>query len=188
MSEPSPEELLTNVATGCKESFSALYKAFSSALFGICYGVTKNHAEAQEVLQEAFLAIWKKADQYDPKLGKASTWIIQLTRNQAIDRLRKRQRRDAGQDRLENEPQPEPEDSDPSGSLISKETAQKVKNALKTLPDDQKQALQLAFYEGLSQTQIAERLDEPLGTIKSRIRRAMERVRIVIGDIDDDIP
>ncbi|GAA5483393.1 RNA polymerase sigma factor [Haloferula sargassicola] len=180
MTEPEPEILLSRIASGCTESFSALYDAFSSSLFGIALGVTHNHAEAQEILQEAFLAIWKKADRYDPRLGKASTWIIHLTRNLAIDRLRKRQRRDAGDDRLRQEPRFESMPENPTGLLISKETAQHLREVLRTLPDDQQQALELAFYEGLSQSQIAERLGEPLGTIKSRIRRAMERVRSVV--------
>ena len=184
MSEETPEELLLNVADGCRDSFAKLYKNFSGSLFGIAYGVTKNHAEAQEVLQEVFLSIWKKANQYNPKLGKATTWIIQLTRNRSIDRLRKRQRRDAGQDRLEAEPAPETVDGDPRGNLIQEETAQKIRDVLETLPEDQKTALKLAFYEGLTQSQIAEKLQEPLGTIKSRIRRAMESVRLAMTETE----
>lgn len=188
MEERTPEQLLANIASGCADSFSSLYDAFHANLYGIAVGITRNHAEAQEVLQEAFLAIWKKADKYDPRLGKASTWIIHLTRNLCIDRLRTRKRRDAGDEKLRDEPKPEPRSADPAGSLISQETILRVREVLKSLPDDQRHALELAFYEGLSQSQIAERLREPLGTIKSRIRRAMERVRSVVTELGTDSP
>lgn len=188
MEDPSPEDLLAAIATGCPDAFSTLYDNFSATLFGIAVGITRNHAESQEILQEAFLAIWKKADRYDPKLGRATTWIIHLTRNLSIDRIRKRKRRDAGAERLQDEPRPEPPDSDPAGSVISKETIFRVREVLRGLPDDQRLALELAFYERLSQSQIAERLQEPLGTVKSRIRRAMERVRSVVTDLAQDVP
>lgn len=188
MSEPSPEDLLSAIAGGSRESFSTLYDHFSASLFGIAYGVTRNHAEAQEILQEAFLAIWNKADRYDPKLGKATTWLIQVTRNLAIDHLRKRQRQDAGRERLRDEPSHEGSPKDPAGRLISKEAAARVRQALADLPDDQRHALELAFFRGMSQSQIAEHLHEPLGTVKSRIRRAMERVRSVVTDLAQDVP
>lgn len=185
---PEPEDLLHRISGGCAESFSALYDAFGPALFGIAVGVTRNHAEAQEVLQDAFVAIWNKAGQYDPARGKASTWIIHLTRNLAIDRLRKRQRRDKMMERAAAQPEPTPRPASPISPLIAAETARRVREVLRTLPDDQRLALELAFYEGLTQTEIAERLQEPLGTVKSRIRRAMERVRSVMGDPDLDQP
>ncbi len=176
-----PEELLQRIAGGCRDSFGALYDAFSAALFGITLGVTRNPSEAEEVLQDAFLKIWHKADHYDPALGKASTWIIHLTRNLAIDRLRKRQRRDKLNDRASAEPAFENEQNPPSSPLIAAETARAVRDALAKLPPDQKRALELAFFHGLTQTEIAEALGEPLGTIKSRIRRAMERVRFILS-------
>lgn len=188
MTEPTPEELLAGIASGCRDSFSALYDSFHSALYGIAFGVTRNHSEAQEILQEAFLSIWKKSGSYDPRLGKASTWIIHLTRNLSIDRLRKRQRHDAGQERLSEEPPPEPLVADPVHRLISRERARRVREELRRLPDDQRLVLELAFYEGMTQSEIAERLGEPLGTIKSRIRRAMERVRSVVSDLESDNP
>ena len=186
MADPTPEELLAAISNGCADSFSALYDAFHQTLYGIAVGITRNHAEAQEVLQEAFLEIWKKSDKYDPRLGKASTWVIHLTRNLCIDRLRKRQRRDAGDQKLQDQPQTAAAEVDPAHELISQETIERVRSVLQTLSDDQRQALELAFYQGLSQSQIAEKLGEPLGTIKSRIRRAMERVRSVATEFRPD--
>lgn len=186
MSEPTPEQLLAAIATGCTDSLSALYDGFSSSLFGIAFGITHNHADAQEVLQDAFVAIWKKADKYNPSLGKASSWIIHLTRNLAIDRLRKHQRRNKMMTRASEEPEREPAEPHPSSPLIAAETATSVRKVMRTLPDDQRIALELAFFDGLSQTEISEKLEIPLGTIKSRIRRAMERVRSVATDLTPD--
>ena len=183
---PPAEDLLANISAGCSSSFSKLYDTFSSALYGIAFGVTRNHAEAQEILQEAFISIWKKAGQYDPKLGKASTWIIHLTRNLSIDRLRKRQRQDAGTHRFLDQRPPEEETGKPCEALIAEETAVRVRSALRNLPEDYRTVLELAFYDGLTQTQIAERLGLPLGTTKSRIRRAMDRVRSVVTDLSTE--
>lgn len=183
MSEATPEQLLDAVSRGCERSLSSLYDEFSPALFGIALGVTRNRAEAQEVLQDAFVAIWNKAGQYDPALGKASTWIIHLTRNLAIDALRKRQRRDNMMTRAGAEPEQKPPADDPASPLIAAETAARVRQALATLPDDQRAAVELAFFEGFTQTEISEKLELPLGTIKSRIRRALERVRRVLTEL-----
>ena len=93
-SESTPEELLTAIAGGSTEAFSQLYDEFSSALLGITLGILKNRAEAEETLQDIFVTVWKSAEKYQPEKGKASTWLISLTRNRAIDRLRSRQRRE----------------------------------------------------------------------------------------------
>ncbi len=92
--EVSPEELLARIAAGCKDAFSKLYDDFSAALFGITLGILKNHAEAEETLQDLFVSIWEKASRYDSQHGKATTWLITMARNRAIDRLRSRQRRE----------------------------------------------------------------------------------------------
>jgi len=176
----NPEDLLDRISGGCADSLSALHDAFAASLFGIAVRVTRNHAEAQEVLQDAFVAIWNKADQYNPALGKASTWLILLTRNLAIDRLRKRQRRDKMMERAAAQPESRPRPPSPISPLIAAETARRVREILRILPDDQRIALELTFYEGLTQTGISQHLQEPLGTVKSRIRRAMARVRSMI--------
>ncbi|MBB5350683.1 RNA polymerase sigma-70 factor (ECF subfamily) [Haloferula luteola] len=188
MTDPSPEELLDRISKGCTDSLSQLYDGFSAALYGIALGILKNEAEAQEVLQEAFIALWEKADRYDPGLGKASSWIIHLTRNLAIDRLRKRQRQHVGQERFLEQRSPEPEVAEPSSALISQERAARVQAALRALSPEYRSVLELAFFHGLTQSEIAERLQLPLGTAKSRIRRAMERVRLLMTDSSTDFP
>jgi RNA polymerase sigma-70 factor (ECF subfamily) len=179
----SPDQLLLRAGAGCSESFSRLYDTCADALFGIALGITKNHAEAQEILQDAFVSIWKNSGRYDPSLGSSTSWMIHLTRNLAIDRLRKRQRRDDLQRRFSEEKAVMDDDAEcPESPLMAAETARRVRKAMSNLPGDQRTALDLAFFEGCTQSEIAERLCEPLGTIKSRIRRALERVRTLLGE------
>lgn len=182
-SEASPEELLARIAAGCTDAFSTLYDDFSSALFGITLGILKNHAEAEEILQDLFVSIWEKASRYDSQYGKATTWLITMARNRAIDRLRSRQRREKLHESARHETFLHPPDQEsPDSPLIAAERAIRVREALKSLPEDMRIALELVFFHSLTQTEIAATLNEPLGTIKARIRRAMERVRLMLSN------
>lgn len=181
-SEASPEELLARIAAGCTDAFSTLYDDFSAALFGITLGIVKNHAEAEETLQDLFVSIWEKASRYDSQHGRAATWLTTMARNRAIDRLRCRQRREKLHESARHETflQPTAQEA-PDSPLIAAERANRVREALKSLPDEMRIALELAYFHSLTQTEIAAKLNEPLGTVKARIRRAMERVRLVIA-------
>ena len=149
-------------------------------------GILKNHAEAEETLQDIFVTIWKSADKYHPERGKASTWLISLTRNRAIDRLRSRQRRDKlVEDARAKSNLPDFDDQSPETPLIASELSERVHESLKTLPEDMRTVLELAFFHSLTQNEISEYLNQPLGTVKSRIRRAMERVRASLVDISE---
>ncbi|WP_226894647.1 RNA polymerase sigma factor [Luteolibacter marinus] len=179
----TPDQLLIRASGGCADSFSQLYDLCSGALFGIALGISRNHAEAQEILQDAFVSIWKNAGRYDPSLGSATAWMIHLTRNLSIDRLRKRQRGDELHRKFSEERAVTDDDAEaPESPLIAAEVAQRVRKAMTGLPRDQQVALNLAFFEGRTQTEIATQLSEPLGTIKSRIRRAMDRVKHLMGE------
>ncbi len=179
--EVSPEELLARIAAGCTNSFSKLYDDFSAALFGITLGILKNHAEAEETLQDLFVSIWEKASRYNSQHGKATTWLITMARNRAIDRLRSRQRREKLHASAHHETFLDPPTQEsPDSPLMASERALRVRLALKSLPEEMRIALELAFFHSLTQTEIAETLQEPLGTIKARIRRAMERVRLIL--------
>jgi RNA polymerase sigma-70 factor, ECF subfamily len=179
--EVSPEELLARIAAGCTDAFSQLYDDFSAALFGITLGILKNHAEAEETLQDLFVSIWEKASRYDSQHGKATSWLITMTRNRAIDRLRSRQRREKLHASAQHESSINPPTQDsPDSPLIAAERALRVRQALTSLPEEMRIALELAFFHSLTQTEIAATLNEPLGTVKARIRRAMERVRLTL--------
>lgn len=175
--------LLGRVATGDRRSFAELYDRFSGVLFSVAYRVLNSQEAAEDVLQDVFIQIWEKAPLYDPQRGKPLTWAVTLTRNKAIDRLRAIQRRNRLQDAVEKEALTFEQFDDRSSveAVEGMESGAMVRAAIRRLSPDQRQAIELAFFSGLTQTEIAERLGEPLGTIKARIRRGMMKLRDVIA-------
>ncbi len=175
--------LLGRVATGDRRSFAELYDRFSRVLFSVAYRVLNSQEAAEDVLQDVFIQIWEKAPLYDPQRGKPLTWAVTLTRNKAIDRLRAIQRRNRLQDAVEKEALTFEQFDDRSSveAVEGMESGAMVRAAICRLSPDQRQAIELAFFSGLTQTEIAERLGEPLGTIKARIRRGMMKLRDVIA-------
>ena len=172
-------ELLRKTAQGDKRSFEEFYERFCGVLFSTAYRVLNNQEAAEDVLQDVFIQIWEKAPLYDPTRGKPLTWALTLTRNKAIDRLRGLQRRARLQDNIEKEASTFEQFDDRSAldGLESVEQAAIVRAALQRLSSDQRQTLELAFFSGLTQTEIADRLKQPLGTIKARVRRGMIKLR-----------
>jgi RNA polymerase sigma-70 factor (ECF subfamily) len=176
-------DLLQRTGRGDRQSFEQLYERFSGVLFSTAYRVLNSPEAAEDVLQDVFLQIWEKAPLYDPERGKPLTWAVTLTRNKAIDRLRSVQRRSRLQDDVEREAQTF-EQFDGRSSVDAVESVEKgklVREAIQKLSQDQRQAIELAFFSGLTQTEIADKLQEPLGTIKARIRRGMMKLRDVLG-------
>ena len=133
--------------------------------------------------QDVFIQIWEKAPLYNPALGKPMTWAITLTRNKAIDRLRSMQRRGRLQDELQREAETFEQFDERSSfdAASGVETGKLVRDAVQKLSKDQREAIELAFFSSLTQTEIAERLNEPLGTVKARIRRGMLRLKEILG-------
>jgi RNA polymerase sigma-70 factor (ECF subfamily) len=175
-------ELLRRVGQGDRASFSQLYDRFSSAIFSAAYRIVNNQQAAEDVLQEVFLQVWEKAALYDPSRGKPLTWAITLTRNKAIDRLRATQRRGRLQNSLERDVGSS-EQFDGRSSFDAVDLLEKGKlvgEAMRKLPSEQREALDLAFFSGLTQSEIAEHLNEPLGTIKARIRRGMLKLKSLL--------
>ncbi len=176
-------ELLRRVAQGDRQSFEQLYDRFSGVLFSTAYRVLNNQEAAEDVLQDVFIQIWEKAPLYDPARGKPMTWAVTLTRNKSIDRLRSIQRRSRLQDDVQRESETLEQFDDRSSfdAVASGETSKLVREAIQKLSKDQREAIELAFFSSLTQTEIAERLNEPLGTIKARIRRGMMKLKEVIS-------
>ena len=175
--------LLRHVAQGDRRSFEELYDRFSGVLFSTAYRVLNNQEAAEDVLQDVFIQIWEKAPLYDPSRGKPMTWAITLTRNKAIDRLRSTQRRTRLQDAMQRESETAEQFDDRSSfdSASTGDTNKLVREAIQTLSKEQREAIELAFFSSLTQMEIAERLNEPLGTVKARIRRGMMRLRDLLG-------
>ncbi len=176
-------ELLKRIGQGDRRSFEELYDRFSGVLFSTAYRVLNNQEAAEDVLQDVFIQIWEKAALYDSARGKPMTWTITLTRNKAIDRLRSTQRRSRLRDEMqrESETSEQFDDRNSFDAAASGDTKKLVRDAIQRLSKDQREALELAFFSSLTQMEIAERLNEPLGTVKARIRRGMMRLKELLA-------
>ncbi len=181
-------ELMRRMGRSDREAFAQLYDRFSRPLFATALRILHNSAEAEDIVQDVFLALWEKAAAFESGRGSAFAWAVTLTRNRAIDRVRMRKRRsellaettaeDAGT-------QPSGTGPDSADGLMLKEQAGAVRAAVAALPADQQRAVELAFFSGLTQQEIAEKLREPLGTVKARIRRGLLRLRDTLGGRHD---
>jgi RNA polymerase sigma-70 factor (ECF subfamily) len=171
-------QLLQRIAQGDRQAFSQLYDRYSGVLYSTTIRILKDPEEASDVLQDVFLQIWEKAGSYDPKLGKPFNWALTLTRNKAIDRLRSLKRRYSFIEEVTQELADSGHPRSPwNEEFMSSERAALIRAAVETLPLEQRQAIEMAFLGGLTQNEIAQALQQPLGTVKARIRRGMLKLR-----------
>ena len=176
-------DLLRRTGAGDRGAFAEFYDRHSALMFSVACKILKNAGEAEDVFQEACLQIWEKARAFDPKLGKASSWAAILVRNKAIDRIRASQRRsrladEAGAEfAIANEI-----DGTANEAVHGFDKAKLIQSAILELPEEQRRAIELAYFSGLTQHEIAEKLSEPLGTIKARIRRGLLKMRDQLED------
>lgn len=169
-------ELVRRIAGGDGDALARLFDLHSPVVLGLLSRMLGARSEAEEVLQEAFLQVWTQADRYDSERSSARSWILMLARSRALDRLRRREARR----RREEEAVEEADLAiHPVGTerLEESETRSRVSSALGSLSPEQRRCIELAFFEGLTHTQIAERLKAPLGTVKSRILLGMNKLR-----------
>ena len=172
--------LLARVAKGDQQAFSQLYDHSSTLLFTLAVRILGNHEEAAELLQDVYLEVWRKVSRYDVGRGTPVAWLVTLTKSRAIDRLRARAARGyRATSSLESEPAAQVADLGPSPfeTQADQELRIAVGAAVAGLPQAQQQAIGLAYYEGLSHTEIAARLNQPLGTVKTRIKLGMSKLR-----------
>ena len=172
--------LLARVAKGDQQAYSQLYDHSSTLLFTLAVRILGNHEEAAELLQDVYLEVWRKVSRYDVGRGTPIAWLVTLTKSRAIDRLRARTVRgyrttsslEAGQATQVADLGPSPFETQ-----ADQELRIAVGAAMAGLPQAQQQAIELAYYEGLSHAEIAERLNQPLGTVKTRIKLGMSKLR-----------
>jgi RNA polymerase sigma-70 factor (ECF subfamily) len=172
--------LLARVAKGDHQAFSQLYDHSSSLLFTLAVRILGNHEEAAELLQDVYLEVWRKVSRYDVGRGTPAAWLVTLTKSRAIDRLRARAARgQQATNSLEAGTAVQVADEGPSPfeTKADQELRTAVGAAVAGLPQAQQQAIELAYYEGLSHTEIAARLNQPLGTVKTRIKLGMSKLR-----------
>ena len=177
-------ELLKAVAAPRDEAAEAalgqLYDRYRLILFGVLIRILNNREEAEDVLQEVFLQVWRRAADFDPNRGRPFTWLVTLARSRGIDRLRSLASRErvatmAGADEASDEV------SDAATDAIRSEQRGVVNSALSQLPEEQKRPLMLAYFDGLTQSEIATQLGAPLGTVKTRMRSGMMKLRELLS-------
>jgi RNA polymerase sigma-70 factor, ECF subfamily len=177
--------LLRAIAGGQSAALGTLYDRYSRLVFSLAYHIVNDEGVAEEVTQEVFLQVWNKAGSYQIGLGKVSTWLTSVARHRAIDSLRRRNVRPEGNlAQWDDSDDPaEPQWVDPLNVEAQVDLTMQsrvVRQAIAQLPGEQQKALALAYFQGLSHQEIAEKTGEPLGTIKTRIRLAMQKLRQVL--------
>jgi len=176
-------DLLRRISGGDQESFASLYDRHNQILFGLLMRILKEGAEAEEVLQDTFLQVWQKASHYDEARGSVFAWLVTLTRSRAIDRLRSTASRRRTALEAANEPQADFLDVADTSQLAEaqyKEQCDIVRRALAEIPEEQRRVLLLAYFDGLTQSEISHRLNEPLGTVKTRMRAGASKLRDIL--------
>jgi RNA polymerase sigma factor (sigma-70 family) len=170
----SDEAILSLIASSDEEALAELYDRFGSVAYGLALRILRDEALAQDAVQEAFLAVWRTADRFLAERARASTWVLTLVHRRAVDLVRREESRRG--EPLEAAPEPS------TSQTVAEEAElgfrrRVVQEALRRLPPEQREALELGYYGGLTQSELAEHLDQPLGTIKSRMFAGLARLR-----------
>jgi RNA polymerase sigma-70 factor (ECF subfamily) len=170
--------LIRRMVEADETALGALYDRWVRSLYSLVLHLLRDPDEAEDVVEETFWQAWRKADSYEPSRGAVSTWLLTIGRRKALDRLRARKR--SREDLVDNErtfddlPSQSP---DPSVDAEGSELKENVKAALRALPAEQREVLELGYFSGMSQTEIAEATGQPLGTVKTRMRLALQKLK-----------
>lgn len=165
-----------------RSAFTVLFARFAPRVKSFLMRRGAGEALAEELAQETLLAVWRKAERFDPSKGSAEAWIFTIARNAAIDASRRQMGQTAARLELEHEPQGEPPERG-DAVLVAAQSADRLNRAMRSLPGDQLEVLRLAFFEDCSHSQIASKLRLPIGTVKSRLRLAVQRLRGLVEDL-----
>ena len=174
----SDEALVALVARSDESALAELYDRVGGTAYGLAYRVLRDEALAEDAVQEAFLGLWRGAGSFIPERAKASTWILTLVHRRAVDLVRREQRRRA--EPIEGAPEPAVGSAEEAAWL--RLDRERVQDALAQLPDQQREAIELAYYGGYTQSELSERLGQPLGTIKSRMFSGLTRLRELLDE------
>jgi len=184
--QETDDDLIGRLAHGDIDALEALYARYARPVFSLAVRILGDEGEAEEVTQDVFERAWRHASSFDRGRGRFATWLLSMTHHVAIDALRKRRRRPQAMGgetasvtlNLVADPR-----ADVAAMANEHLDGTRVRHALSSLPDAQRKAIELAYYGGLSHLEIAAALGDPLGTIKARIRRGMERLRDALADV-----
>jgi RNA polymerase sigma-70 factor, ECF subfamily len=175
--DTSDESLLARVARGDDDALGSLYDRFGRVAYGLALRILRDERLAEDAVQEAFLAVWRQAASFRPERANARAWVLTFVHRRAVDLVRREERR-----RTEPlEPEAEPATGSTAEAAELRRRREAVQHALAQLPEEQRRPIELAYYGGLSQSELAERLGEPLGTIKSRMFTGLKRLRELLG-------
>lgn len=177
-------DLMARLAEGEIEALEELYDRYSTLVYSVALRVLHDHALAEDVVQEVFLRLWRRPHSFDPSRGRLLSWLMSITRNRAIDERRRLSRRFRREEPATDEPSEirgHDRRDDPQLATDLAEERTLVRAALARLPEAQRQVIELAYFGGLTQTEIAERTGAPLGTVKTRVRLAMAKLRTTLS-------
>ena len=172
--------LIQKVANQDRDAFSQLYDRFSSLVFTLAMRMLKVRSDAEDLLQEVFVQVWRQAQSYSVQRGSPEAWIVNIARSRGIDKIRSIRRMEKSFV-LTDDPAWAESGDNVESSAAESEARMAMNSALANLPETQRKVLELAYFDGLTQTEIANRLAEPLGTIKTRMRSGIQRLRDMLG-------
>jgi RNA polymerase sigma factor (sigma-70 family) len=178
----SDEALVALVARGEEDALAALYDRLGGTAYGLALRVVRDPALAEDAVQEAFLSLWRTAGRFVPERARAGTWLLTLVHRRAVDLVRREERRRA--DPIESAPEAEDASAEEAPWLSLER--ERVQAALARLPDPQREAIELAYYGGFTQAELADRLGQPLGTIKSRMFAGLTRLGELLRDTETE--
>jgi len=172
--------LIARIANADRDALRKLYDRLAGQAFAVALRVLGSRSEAEDTLQESFLDVWTRSVRFDRARGSGRTWVLSIVRNRAIDRLRTRGAIARMTEKVDAEGAVTVRMATPLEQVEVRADRERVQKALQQLTDEQRRTLELAYFEGLSQSEIAERLEEPLGTVKSRVRAAMDKLQSML--------
>jgi RNA polymerase sigma-70 factor (ECF subfamily) len=161
-------------------AFAALYDRHSRMAFGLAYRMLEDPSAAEDVVQEAFLSLWRQAESFRPEKAAVRTWLLSIVHHRAVDRLRRGGSREVSEAILEGAPERADESINIEHEVGATLEAQQIREALNTLPPDQRRAIELAYFGGHSHSEIARLLGVPMGTVKGRLRIGLQKMRVVL--------
>ena len=175
-------ELLAQIGVQDREALAALYDRYGRRVFALAVRILNDPVGSEEVTQDVFMSVWRRGASYTSKKGKFTTWLFSIAHNRTIDELRKRRRdRSRENDDIEDHYDLKSSDISPADAAVAQSEFAKVKAAMEKLPEEQKNVVELSYFKGLTQTEIATKTGQPLGTVKTRMRLALKKLRVALS-------
>jgi RNA polymerase sigma-70 factor, ECF subfamily len=185
--DATDEQIMEGVRAGDGRAIAALYDRYNALVYSLGLRMLNDREGAEELVQEVFLRAWRQAATYQPSLGRLSTWLLGIARNLAVDELRRRgarPQRAGGDSEEQMATLATPQSDDPAEQASVAARREEIRRALDALPPAQRQVIEMAYYGGLTQSEIAERLGDPLGTVKTRMRLGTQKLRELLQEMN----